>query len=192
MANYPRPQQEVDKIHQMFEQFKSYIVPMISYDEYLKNFDFESETDLASLAPVNYLDSFSIRFDSFEDVFSKKRGKKVIIDFILSYGFQQPEAWLKTQLKTFKNKGEADAHIWVFDAESGKRIDVEYLPPVPLPQFIENLKNYLRSDLSFDQDDGGENPPQPQAPPQTPVETPVDQELVHAWIAMNCKFAAKS
>lgn len=187
---YPRSQQEVKQIHEMFQQFAGYIVPTIVYDEYLKNFDFESQTDLTSLAPVNYLDSFSIRFDSFEEVFSKKRQKKVIVDFILSYGFQQPEAWLKTQLKTFKNKGEADAHVWIYDAESGQRIEVEYMPPVPIPQFVDALKNYLRSDLSFDQDGG--QPPKPTPPPESPVESPVDKdELVHAWVRSNCKFAGK-
>lgn len=180
-----RTPQEVEQNMQMFEKFKSYIVPTIIYDEYLKSFDFEYEPDDKIFSP-HHSSSINLRFNSFEEVFSKKRQKKVIIDFYLSYEFVQPPEWMRSQIKDFKNKGDASAHVWWFDAESGQRIDVEYLAPKPLPQFIEFFKNYLRSDLSFD--NGGPNPEVPQPPPQTPVTVP-SNELVHAWVKKNCKFS---
>lgn len=188
-----RTPQEVEQAQQMYEQFKAYIIPAIVYDEYLKNFDFEYIPD-EKMFSGHFSDSISLRFNSDVEVFSKKRNKNVMIDFYLTYGFKQPPDWMKTQVERSLNKGEADAHLWIYDGETGQRMEVERIPAQPtLPQFVEFFKNYLRSDLSFDQDGG--MPPQPNPLPESPVSKPepVSPELVNAsvreWISMNCKFA---
>jgi hypothetical protein len=185
-----RTPEQVASLEQLHKQFISYIVPTITYDEYLKKFDLEFEPE--TLFSPHYGSAISLRFDSYEEVFSKKyKNRKVTISFYLSYGFVRPPEWMKSQVKDFKNKGEASAHLWYYDAPSGELITVEYLPPKQLPEFISFFKSHLQNDISFnDPGSGPKKPPEP-APTMPVVEDP-KLELVNAWIKANCKFASRA
>ena len=173
----------------MYDKFKAYIVPAISYDEYLGNaLQFELDDEAQNLFSEQHSYDINLKFNSYEEAYSKKYNRKVTVDFWLSYAFSQPPGWMKSQVDDFKDKGQASAYVWVFDAVSGKRLDVVKLPSKPLQQLIEALKAFLRNDLTIGGEGGPPEEPRPWSPTSQPVE---EEELVHAskLVKSICKFA---